>query len=108
MKKIVCLLGLVLLSSFTFNASWYGEFSDGNYTYSGEKFDKNGMTCASNYFPMGTIIEVTNVSNKKSVVVRVNDRGGMGRYTIDLSKGAFSKIANLKTGIIEVKVKKLK
>jgi hypothetical protein len=37
----------------------------------------------------------------------LNDKGGMGKYTIDLSKGAFQKIANLKSGIIEIEVKQL-
>lgn len=106
--KLIHLIGALMLCSFTFNATFYGENFNGNYTYSGEKFDMNKMTCASNYFPIGTKLRVTNLENKRSVVVRVNDRGAMDRYIIDLSKGAFKRIAELKTGIIEIKVKVVK
>ena len=68
----------------------------------------NKMTAASNHFPIGTKLKVTNVKNGKSVIVRVNDKGSMGKYIIDLSKGAFKRIAELKTGIIDVKVKVIK
>lgn len=49
-------------------------------------------------------------ANGKSVTVRVNDTGGFKKYgrTLDLSRGAFSKIANIKTGIIKVKIKVIK
>mgnify|MGYP000567798014 FL=1 len=54
-------------------------------------------------------LKVTNKANGKSVVVRVTDTGGFGKYgrTLDLSKGAFSKIANLSSGIAQVEVVKL-
>lgn len=107
MKKII-LIGALFLTSFTFNATWYGEEFNDQVTFSGEKFNCNKLTCASNKFPMGTKLKITNKENKKSVIVKVNDKGGMGEYTIDLSKEAFKRIAELKTGIIDVKVKVIK
>jgi rare lipoprotein A len=107
MKKII-LIGALFLTSFTFNATWYGEEFNDQVTFSGEKFNCNKLTCASNKFPMGTKLKITNKENKKSVIVKVNDRGGMGEFTIDLSKAAFKRIAELKTGIIDVKVKVIK
>ena len=64
------------------------------------------MTTASNSHKMGTKLRVTNVANGKSVVVRVNDTGGFKKYgrTLDLSRGAFSKIADIQSGIIKVKI----
>ena len=107
MKKVI-LIGALFLTSFTFNETYYGENFQGNVTFSGEKFDMNKMTAASNHFPIGTKLKVTNIENGKSVIVRVNDKGNMDKYTIDLSKAAFKRIADLKTGVIDVKVKVVK
>ncbi len=93
------------LTSFT--CTWYGGQFHGNYTKSGEIFDKNKLTCASNHFKLGTKLKVTNVENGKSVIVKVNDTGSFKDKNIDLSEGAFKRIANLKQGRIEIKVKKL-
>jgi rare lipoprotein A len=96
------------MTSLTFQATYYGKAFHGNTTTSGEIFDMNAMTCASNVFPFGTILKVVNVENGKSVVVRVTDRGDIPNHVIDLSEGAFSKIANLKRGRIKVSVKPIK
>ncbi len=55
--------------------------------------------------PFGTIVKVTNIKNSQSVIVKINDRGPFfkGRI-VDLSNSAFSSIANLDTGVIEVKI----
>lgn len=87
-----------------FVATFYGGVFHNRTTASGEKFDKNKFTCASNYYKMGTMLEVTNVLNGKSVVVKVNDTGGFKGKKIDLSESAFKKIADLKQGVIKVKV----
>jgi len=89
-------------------ATYYGGNFHGNYTYSGEIFDKNGMTCASNHFEMGTILKVTNVENQKSVVVRVNDKGSFTGKKIDLSESAFKKISILERGVLKIVIKVLK
>lgn len=91
-----------------FKATYYGGSFHGNYTYSGEIFDKNKLTCASNHFEMGTILKVTNVENQKSVIVRVNDKGSFTGKKIDLSEGAFKKISILERGVLKIVVKVLK
>lgn len=105
MKTIIGIVCFFCLTSF-YESTWYN--LEGNITKSGEIFKSNGMTCASNKFPIGAVLKVTNKENKKSVIVRVNDCGKMKDNVIDLSKGAFKKIANLKTGRIKIKVNIIK
>jgi rare lipoprotein A len=104
MKIIILLVGWCLITSLTFQATYYGKVFHGNYTYSGEVFDMNGMTCASNVFRMGLKLKITNIENGKSVIVRVTDKGAMPNHVIDLSEGAFKQIANLKQGRVKIKV----
>ena len=92
------------MKTLIFLATFYGGVFHGRTTASGEKFDKNKFTCASNYYKMGTMLEITNVLNGKSVVVKVNDTGSFKGKKIDLSEGAFKKIADLKQGVIRVRV----
>ena len=68
-------------------ASWYGPGFQGRKTANGEIFDTFTFTAAHKSLPFNTLLKVTNLSNNKSVVVRINDRGpyGKGRI-IDLSK----------------------
>lgn len=86
-------------------ASWY----DARSTASGEDPRKNNMACAMRKRDFGQYYLVCNLENSKCVVVRHNDFGpsrrlfGQGRI-IDLSKHAFSKIADLNKGLIKVKV----
>src|ERR1019366_1188793 len=70
-------------------ASWYGQIFDGKPTASGEPYDMYDMTAAHLKLPMGSYVQVTNLRNGRSVIVRVNDRGPIvpGRI-IDLSYGA--------------------
>ena len=93
------------LTSF-YESTWYN--LEGNITKSGEVFRSDGMTCASNKFPIGSVLKITNTKNKKSVIVRVNDTGKMKDNVIDLSKGAFKKIAKLEEGRIKVYVSIIK
>lgn len=92
-------------------ASWYSEKDPGilKTTANMELFDDKGLTCAMWDVPFGTMLEITNLNNGKSVVVRVNDRGPAKRLVdegrlIDLTKKAFSDIAPLKEGLIPVRV----
>ncbi|HEX5818031.1 MAG TPA: septal ring lytic transglycosylase RlpA family protein [Gemmatimonadales bacterium] len=55
--------------------SWYGQSFAGKRTASGEAFDPSAMTMAHPTLPFGTRVKVTNLRNKRSVVLRVNDRG---------------------------------
>lgn len=88
----------------SFKASYYSDTFHGRKTASGIIYDKNKLTCASNIHKLGTKLKVTNTENNKSVIVTVTDRGGFSKVTIDLSKKAFSTIADLKQGIINVKI----
>ena len=90
-------------------ASFYGERFHLKRTASGEIFDMNKMTCASNTHKLGTKLRVTNKETGKSVVVKVNDTGEFSKYgrTLDLSKAAFAKIAHLKHGLVKVDIKVL-
>ena len=105
MKLIIIAMCFFCLSSF-YESTWYN--LEGNITKSGEVFKSNKMTCASNKFPIGAILKVTNTKNKKSVIVRCNDKGGMPNHVIDLSQGAFKKIAKLEEGRINVRVSIIK
>lgn len=86
-------------------ASWYGKKFHGRKTANGERYDMYGMTAAHKNLPFGTILRVTNMKNKRSVVVRVNDRGPFveGRV-IDLTHSAAQKLEMLGPGVVSVKL----
>jgi len=90
------------------NASWYSQNDPGILltTANMERFDDSELTCAMWDVPFNAILKVTNLENGKSVIVRVNDRGPAKRLnrTIDLTKAAFSKIADLDKGLADVSV----
>ncbi len=70
-------------------ASWYGDFFHGRRTANGEVYDMNALTAAHPTFAMPTFARVTNLSNNRSVVVRINDRGPYASdRIIDLSRRA--------------------
>lgn len=87
-------------------ASWYGLKFQGRKTAAGETYDMNGLTCAHRTLPLGSWIRVTNLKNRKSVFVRVNDRGPVpSNRIIDLSYGAAQRVGLL--GIGKVKLETL-
>lgn len=91
-------------------ASWYGPGFDGRPTSSGERFDRNAMTAAHRTLPLGTVVEVTNLGNGRSVVVRINDRGPFAdpdRRIIDLSWAAARELGIVEPGTAEVQVRAL-
>jgi rare lipoprotein A len=93
----------------TGRASFYAKKFQGRKTASGERFDNMAMTAAHKTLPFGTKVLVTNTSNGRSVVVRINDRGPFikGRI-IDLSRLAFSKIAKTAQGTAPVRIRVIK
>ena len=84
-------------------ATWYGTVFNGRKTASGETFDMYAMTACHPTLPFGSLVKVVNLKNKRSVVVRITDRGDMaeGRI-IDLSYGAAEKLAMTEAGLAPV------
>ena len=93
----------------TGTASWYGfetyHQKDGHMTANGEAFDPNGLNAAHKYLPLPTFVKVTNLENRRSIILRVNDRGPFveGRI-IDLSAGAARKLGFYDKGTAKVRV----
>lgn len=86
-------------------ASWYGTKFHGKRTSSGESYDMNAMTAAHKTLPLPTYVEVINLENRKSIIVRVNDRGPFhDNRIIDLSYAAAIKLGIMArgTGLVEV------
>ena len=88
-------------------ASFYAEAHHGKTMANGQPFNMHAMTAASNSLPLGSKARVT--YGKRPVVVTITDRGGFGKYgrIIDLSKGAFAKLAHTDKGLIRVCVSRL-
>jgi len=85
------------------HASWYS--LPANTTANGEKMDPNELTAAHRSLPFGTRVLVENLSNGRSVVVRINDRGPfVGGRIIDLSKAAATSIGMIDAGTAKVRV----
>lgn len=86
-------------------AGSYSDDFDGGMTAYGEAYDKDKLTCAHKKHGMGTMLRITRLDNKKTVVVRVNDKGPYikGRV-VDVSKAAAQKLGLIKDGVAEVKV----
>lgn len=84
-------------------ASYYNTSLEGSYTSSGEKYQADLFTAAHKTLPLGTSVKVTNLANGKTVTVKINDRGPYtNSFVIDLSTTAFSSLAPLSTGIINI------
>ena len=85
--------------------AYYGRKFAGRKTASGERFNPDAMTMAHRSLPFGTRVRVTNLSNKKSVVVRVNDRGPTQPDRVgDLSSAAARKIGMTRRGVADVRL----
>ena len=85
-------------------ASWYGKRHQGRKMANGKRFDRNKLTAASWYFPLGTTVRVVNVKNGESVVVTVTDRGP-GQHLhrlIDLSEAAAQRLDYIGQGLTPV------
>lgn len=89
-------------------ASWYGKKFHGQRTSSGEVYDMYSMTAAHPTLPIPSYARIINVSNGKSVVVRINDRGPfLHQRVIDLSYTAAHKLGIITNGSAEVEVESL-
>lgn len=89
-------------------ASWYGPGFAGRLTANGEIFDPGQLTAAHRTLPFNTHLRVTNLSNGRSVVVRINDRGPFkGARIIDLSRAAAERIDMIGSGTAMVRLEPL-
>lgn len=89
-------------------ASWYGRHFAGRKTASGERYDMNAMTAAHKTLPLAAYVRVTNTSNNKSVVVKINDRGPYVRgRIIDLSYAAAKVLGLAHAGTARVQIEGL-
>jgi rare lipoprotein A len=92
-------------------ASWYG-YESGRMTANGEAFNPSGLTAAHKYLPIPMFVQVTNLENNKSIIVRVNDRGPFpsdqnprsSDRIIDLSMGAAKRLGFYARGTTMVRV----
>lgn len=91
--------------SETGQASWYGPGFHGNSTANGEPYNQNLPSAAHRTLPMPSIVRVTNLSNGRVAVVRINDRGpfASGRI-LDLSKAAAEQLDMTRAGVAPVRV----
>jgi len=86
-------------------ASWYGEKFQGRTTASGEVYDMNGLTAAHRSLPLGTLVEITNLRNQRSVTVRINDRGPAIRAReIDVSRATARALGFIGSGLTTVRM----
>jgi len=84
-------------------ATWYGTVFNGRKTASGETYDMYAMTACHNTLPFGSLVKVVNLKNKRSVVVRITDRGDLSEgRVIDLSYGAAKQLAMTEAGLAPV------
>ena len=101
-KKAIAATGDVT----TGKATWYGEKFDGHKTASGQRFNASALTAASRTLPFGTLVRVTNVKTRKSVTVRINDRGPrQADRIIDLTRAAAARLGMLRRGVADVELK---
>jgi len=86
-------------------ASWYGDDFHGRYTANGEVFDMNSISAAHPTLPLPSYVRVTNVSNSRSIVVRVNDRGPYARdRLIDVSVTTAELLGFHRHGVTRVRI----
>jgi len=89
-------------------ASFYDNKFEGRQTSNGEIFTQKKLTAASNTLPLNCWAKVTNLSNQRSVVVRITDRmHPKNKRLIDLSRSAASKLGYIGKGLTKVKVEYL-
>lgn len=89
-------------------ASYYAEQHHGKKTANGEKFNMYELTAAHRTLPFGSKIKVTNLTNGKTVVLRVNDRGPYVKGRIlDVSKGAAIELGMIQHGTAAIRIEKM-
>ncbi len=98
-----------VLESVEGTASYYADKYHGRITYNGEVYDMNGISAAHQTYPMETIIRVTNLSNGRNVILRINDRMPYWEdRIIDLSLGTAEELDFIEKGLTKVRIDVLK
>lgn len=86
-------------------ASWYGPGFHGKTTANGERYNQYAMTAAHKILPLGTTVTVTNVRTRRSVTLRINDRGPfVDDRVIDLSRKAAEQLGIIAAGTGRVRI----
>jgi len=86
-------------------ASWYGPGFHGKKTANGEKFNMYAMTAAHKTLPLSSMVKVTNLTNHKSIIVKINDRGPYTRgRSLDLSLASARALGVTETGTAKVEM----
>ncbi len=89
----------------TGTASYYADFFEGRETGNGEIFSQNKLTAAHKTLAFGTMVKITNLSNQKEVVVKINDRLPQdSERMIDLSKRAAKELDFIEEGLAKVEM----
>lgn len=102
---LLCLITGMAQKKQRGKASYYSKRATGARTASGQRLHHDSLTCAHKFYPFGTHLKVTNLSNNKSVIVKVIDRGPYRRgRIIDLSWAAAKEIDMLAQGVASVKI----
>jgi rare lipoprotein A len=93
------------ISTLEGEASYYSDRLAGHKTASGERYRPGALTAAHRNLPLGTVLRVTRSDGKRSVIVRINDRGpyGSDRRILDLSRAAFERLGTLRAGVLDVR-----
>lgn len=113
MRRLALLLIALVICTFTSlsfsqqsgKASYYAHRFHGRKMSSGSPYHKDSLTCAHRTLPFGTLLEVKNKKNNRSVVVKVTDRGPFNRNRIiDLSYAAAKELEMLHQGIAQVEI----
>jgi len=91
-------------------ATYYSDSLAGNRTASGERYNPSALTAASRELPFGTIVRVVRRDNKRSVIVRINDRGPFRNRDriLDLSRAAAKQLDMIRDGVVDVRAEILK
>ena len=90
-------------------ASWYGQEFHGRPTSNGEIYNMHELTAAHRTLPFGTVVEITNLLNGRTITVRINDRGPfVGDRIIDLSYAAARMLDMVGPGTIPIRLEVVK
>ena len=94
-----------MLEVYSGGASFYSDSFHGRKTANGERYNKNDLTAAHRFLPMGTVVRVTNLHNGKDVLLRINDRGPHKKTRIlDVSRAAATHLNMVRRGVASVQV----